>query len=210
MRGKVFISLAFILLKLAICGVLTAQTPFRPFDCGMAVVSCFSGLQSLPPNPTINVNGPVMGIIDVRAHALAPPGQWWQQASSTLKYMHPSWTAANMGQIFGLAIDSAGNIYATPTTVYYCPTSSHPSPFGPAGPGGVYRASGTTGLLSTYVTTGNFSPGGNSIPNKGSGLGNICYDPDHDQLFVTNFADGMIYRIKNGQVLSRFDPFSST
>ncbi|MCS7037442.1 MAG: hypothetical protein NZM41_12310, partial [Saprospiraceae bacterium] len=73
MRGKVFISLAFILLKLAICGVLTAQTPFRPFDCGMAVVSCFSGLQSLPPNPTINVNGPVMGIIDVRAHALAPP-----------------------------------------------------------------------------------------------------------------------------------------
>jgi hypothetical protein len=174
----------------------------------MAVVSCFSGFASLNPL-VINLNGPVMGLIDVRNHNTAVPGTWWPQASSTLKYMHPSWTAANMGQIFGLAVDSSGNIYATPTTIYYCPTSGHPSPFGPAGPGGIYRVSGASGGINVYVTTGNFTPGGNSIPNKGSGLGNICYDPDHDQFFVTNFADGMVYRVKGGAVLSRFDPFSS-
>lgn len=208
MKQTALFSVAFVLGIGFFCASVGAQAPIQRFDCGMAVVSCFSGLPSVPPF-TVNVNGPVMGIIDVRTHAAAPPGQWWQQASSTLKYMHPSWTAANMGQIFGLAIDSTGDIYATPTTVYYCPTTGQPSPFGPAGAGGIYRISGATGLVSTYVNTGGFVAGGNSIPNKGSGLGNICYDADHDQLFVTNFADGMIYRIKNGVVLSRFDPFSS-
>ncbi len=189
---------------------LLGQDPGNiPWDCGMAVVTCFSGV--FPNTGNVNLSGPVMGLIDVRNRSTAPVGTWWQAASTPpLKYMHPSWTANTMGQVFGLAIDMNGDIFVTPTTVYYCTTSNQPSPFGPAGPGGIYRVSGTTGAVSTYVSTGPFTPGGNSIPNKGSGLGNICYDPAHNQFFVTNFADGMIYRVKNGQVLSRFDPFATT
>jgi hypothetical protein len=46
--------------------------------------------------------------------------------------------------------------------------------------------------------------------NTGPALGNIAYDPIHNQFFVSNFEDGKIYRINSaGTTLNSFDPFSA-
>ena len=64
-----------------------------------------------------------------------------------------------------------------------------------------------TWMVTPFITTGN---GANQIPNQGNGLGNIAYDKWNNQLFITNFEDGKIYRFDmNGTLLSTFDPFSA-
>ncbi len=180
--------------------------------CGQAVVTCFSGLNQ-PANPAagVNVNGPVMGIYDVRNHSIAPLGAHW---SSVGKTMFPNWTAARLGQVFGIALGPNEEIFVAASTVYTCSHSnfSYISPFGPAGGGGIYRIDPSNGVHTVFTKTGPFTPGTNNIPNTGAGLGNFCYDPDHDQFFVTNMTDGMIYRVRRttsgaGIVLDRFDPF---
>ncbi|MDB5281761.1 MAG: hypothetical protein JWO06_836, partial [Bacteroidota bacterium] len=63
-------------------------------------------------------------------------------------------------------------------------------------------------VVSTTSTT--FPPTTpNAIFNRGTAIGNICYDKDHDQIFVTNMEDGRIYRIdaSTGAIKSRYDPF---
>jgi gliding motility-associated-like protein len=61
--------------------------------------------------------------------------------------------------------------------------------------------------ISTFITTGN---GNNQIPNQNVGLGNICFDKWHNQLLITNFEDGKIYRYDmQGNFLSSFDPFNT-
>ncbi len=46
--------------------------------------------------------------------------------------------------------------------------------------------------------------------NTGPALGNIAYDPVHDQFFVSNFEDGRIYRLdSSGNILNSFDPFTA-
>ncbi len=192
--------------------VVCDQPPFRRL-CGQAAVTCFSGFNN-PVNPSsgVNLNGPVAAVYDVRNHAAAPTGTWWNTVN---KIMHPNWTAANLGQVFGIAIAPNQEIFVTASTVYTCSQSAYPNPFGPAGGGGVYRLNPLTGAVQTFVQTGPFVPGGNAIPNTGSGLGNICHDPTNNQFFVTNMSDGMIYRVQNtpagfGIVLDRFDPFGQT
>ena len=46
-------------------------------------------------------------------------------------------------------------------------------------------------MVTPFIFTGN---GANEIPNQGNGLGNIAYDKWNNQLFITNFEDGNIYR----------------
>ncbi len=187
-----------------------------PFDfpglhCGQAVVTCFSGFNS----PTsfwsgVNQNAPVVALVDIRDHSTGTPGTWWQQPSAT-EYSHPTWTPQNLGQVFGIAIDQNDDIFVAASSIYTCNTTTPITynPFTAAGPGAIYRIDGTTGLTSNIISTGPFSSGGTTIPNNGSALGDIGYDALNDQFFVTNHADGMIYRVKGGQVLSRFDPFGS-
>ncbi|MGB4849347.1 MAG: T9SS type A sorting domain-containing protein, partial [Saprospiraceae bacterium] len=187
------------------------------FNCGMAVVTCFSGYNT----PTdicsgVNQNAPVMALIDVRDQSAAVQGTWWQQASQS-EYADPKWTPQNMGQVFGIAIDHLDDVYVTASTIYACcqtVTACTPpvppflyNPFTASGPGTVYKVDHLTGTPTPIITTGSYVVNGTKIPNNGSALGDIGYDAQHDQLFVTNHADGMIYRIKGGQVKSRFDPF---
>ena len=43
--------------------------------------------------------------------------------------------------------------------------------------------------------------------NTGVGLGNVHYDKNNDQVFVSNFEDGRIYRLDtNGNILDSYDP----
>ena len=47
-------------------------------------------------------------------------------------------------------------------------------------------------------------------PKPRERIGNIAYDKWNNQLFITNFEDGKIYRFDmNGTLLSTFDPFSA-
>lgn len=189
------------------------------FNCGKAVVTCFSGY-NIPTDicSGVNQNGPVMALIDVRDQSAAVPGTWWQQASQS-EYADPKWTPQNMGQVFGIAIDHLDDVYVTASTIYACGqtvTACTPpsppynyNPFTTTGPATIYKVDHLTGTPTPYITTGAYTANGTKIPNNGSALGDIGYDAVDDQLFVTNHADGMIYRVKNGQVKSRFDPFGT-
>ncbi|MFK7936396.1 MAG: T9SS type A sorting domain-containing protein [Saprospiraceae bacterium] len=198
--------------NLTLCQLDLEECPKRfNFTCGMAVATCFSGFNASNYTSGVNTGGYVAGIYDVRDHSTASPGDYWSTASMGSIH-HAGWTADNLGQIFGLAMDDNNMVYVTSTTVYGCEnmiSGNTYSPFGPAGEAGIYQLNPSTGAFSNFITTGAFAVGGTTIPNSGSGLGNITYDEDNDQFFVTNMADGMIYRIKNGQTMSRFDPFGT-
>lgn len=113
-------------------------------------------------------------------------------------------------------------------------------PKGKGGSGAIYKIDGSTGAVSLHATLPNanvfpvfdktytvdpcrqytdpygrvtyYRGGEDPVTGRkvGVGLGNICYDRDHNQLLVTNREDGKIYRISmTGTVLSSFDPFAN-
>jgi hypothetical protein len=172
--------------------LVATQASAQLLKKGEAVLTTFSGFAVDSTNhittspPTIDPNRYVLRIVDIRDKTGVPTGQNWQPSV----YENPSWTAANMGQVFGITIDSAGAIYTTATTVYGdyrtgCTGSQPMGAFGSGGAGAVYRTDPISGAVSVFT----------SLPNTAVGLGNIAYDPTYNQLFVTNFGDGQIYRI---------------
>lgn len=127
-------------------------------------------------------------------------GQNWTPLLFSNQYALPSevWNIANLGPVFGICLDEASppNIYVSATTTF----GNYPSSWGPGGPGAVYRLDGVTKDISLVAT----------LPNSGVGLGDVTYDRHHDQLFVSNFEDGCIYRLTTGGVtLQRFDPWGA-
>jgi hypothetical protein len=159
-------------------------------SCGMAVVTCFPGFNQ-PSYPTSQINNvaPVIGLKDIRNTSAATLGYNWNVQMQAFAQGN----AQNIGQVFGLAIDTLGRIYTSSSTIYGSVTNLGPFGFqwGIGGPGGIYRFTYNTGTLQWDMDV--FA----SLPNTGSGLGNITYDRKHDQFFVTNHADGLIYRIQN-------------
>jgi hypothetical protein len=123
-------------------------------------------------------SGYVMGLIDVRNNNSAVRGTNWPAPMQH----YPAFTADTLGQIFGLAVDESACIYVTASSVYGNIGS------GIAGPGGVYKLcpDGTGDYHLSNTAT---------LPNGGSGLGQVTYDPVHQQIFVSNFHDGKIYRL---------------
>ena len=122
-----------------------------------------------------------------------------------------NWTNTMMGNVFGITLDdnSNPNIFVSRSTMYcqndYTLRSDSAV---------VYRLDGGNWGVSVYVKCRNI-PGPPQVnvdwvPNTGPGLGNLCYDKWHQQIFLTNHEDGTIYRIKDvagvGQVKSWFDP----
>ncbi len=81
----------------------------------------------------------------------------------------------------------------------------------------IYMIQNGTGNIFKYLALPNLngSPGN---PQTWPGLGNISYDGDRDQLFVTNMEDGKIYRVagtggfatSQATWLSTFDPNNPT
>jgi len=70
-----------------------------------------------------------------------------------------------------------------------------------AGPGSIWRVSGETGQVSLFA---NVHLDGQE--NTGPGLGNIAFDGDHDQLFVSDLQTGLIHRFDLfGQEQGLFD-----
>ncbi|MGL4599230.1 MAG: gliding motility-associated C-terminal domain-containing protein [Bacteroidia bacterium] len=123
------------------------------------------------------------------------------------------WTPRRLGRVFGVTIDTVGNIFVTATGMTtYSFSQYNATGFGSAGGGGIYKIANNGWGVTDFVTTLPAASGSSAtqIPNTGVGLGNICYDKWNDQLFVTNMEDGKIYRISpTGTILSTFDPFSA-
>jgi len=151
----------------------------------------------------------VVRVIDIRNR---PPFITGGSELHPNQFAGPNWTNTKIGNVFGIALDDNPNpnIFLARSTVY-CSASN-----GPAVPDSaiIYRLDGGNWGVSTYVKFRNISgppqANVNWIPNTGSGLGNLCYDKWHQQIFVTNYEDGTIYRVKDitgiGQVVSWYDP----
>ncbi|HYG52865.1 MAG TPA: hypothetical protein VD905_18310, partial [Flavobacteriales bacterium] len=146
-------------------------------------------------------------VYDIRNNGTAVPGMNWMAS-----IYHPSgaatdWKFSRTGPLFGITIDNSGNIFLAS-----CKLLGAPYPPGTAGPGGVYKVDAFSWAVTDFITSDPvyvYNPSTNKIPNHADGLGDICYDKYNDQLFLTNFEDGKIYRIStSGTILSVFDPFS--
>ena len=155
-----------------------------------------------PPNPT-------------SGNGLIPPSGSLTVNSSYV------WNAAMMGQVFGVALDNEGDIFTTASSVYgdFIRSSATTNLLG----GLVFRIDRLTGLVTPFIApcaSATFTSAcktNNQIPNtNGVGLGNIAFDPVHQQLLVTNFEDGLIYRLTGlsgptGTIVgSPYGPFDNT
>lgn len=173
----------------------------QPLKQGQAVITHFSGLNSLGDIESASV----ISIVDIRNYNSASPGNNWNAPRYKPNSLDSlTWYSDSIGQVFGVAIDTVGNIYVAASIVYGY------TGFGSAGAGGIYKLSNQTWKASQFIGTENAGSytGSDKIPNTGWGLGNICNDWKNNQLFLTNFEDGKIYRLSySGVVLNSFDPF---
>ena len=120
------------------------------------------------------------------------------------------WTSADLGQVFGVALTdgAAPDIYVASTALYGI--AARPSPgvfvpgqYGGGTPGSILRIDGTTGATSVFST---------ALANSGPAVGQIAYDPAHQQIYATDLDDGLLHRIDAdpgsatyGQSLGTFD-----
>ena len=151
-------------------------------------------------------------IYDLTASPVPAEDSSW---SSMTRYHGPgkSWTVDSLGSVFGLTLDEYGNIFVAHSSCYVGDTTG--KVFN-GGPGAVYRIDGVTGAITTFVKLPNLPDGSLVSPEDYPGLGNITYDCNHKQFFVTNLEDGRIYRIKSvgvngptGTVVETFDPLAA-
>lgn len=150
-------------------------------------------------------------IYDLNASPLPVEDTDW---ASMTRYHGPanSWTGDSLGSVFGLTLDEYGNIFVTHTSCYSGDMLGQV--FG-GGAGAVYRIDAATGKITTFCKLPNFQDTARPNPENWPGLGNITYDCNHKQFFVTNLEDGKIYRIKpvgvngaTGTVVETFDPLA--
>ena len=170
-----------------------------PVDCDEAVVTCYSGVTGNPATGPVDPNGFVVAVIDTRNPAAngAVLGGNWMPPMYHNENGGPNniWNARNLGQVFGVTLDRAAkpNIYVAATSIYgFAPQGwAFSQNYGPGGPGAVYKLDGVTGAISTFASLPNTVGAGNKAPS----LGNICFDRMRNQFFVSNFEDGLIYRL---------------
>ncbi|MGP0059879.1 MAG: hypothetical protein ACLPID_11400 [Beijerinckiaceae bacterium] len=198
---------------------------------GEAVVTGFSGSQIMTPVPQgvdpaavtyIDPAGPSARVIDLR-NAGAPPQAQVLPAPKPFTV-----TAAQVGQVFAVALDKASppNIYLAASSAYGLPiilpalnagdpaqrlaegapgAAFMPGLFGPAtmhgGPGSVWRVDGANGQVTLFANV--ILEG---VPNSGPALGGLAFDSASNSLFVADRETGMIHRFGlNGAEIGRYD-----
>jgi len=196
---------------------------------GSAAVAGFSG--ALPPKAVppgidpaaktfLDPNGFSFRIIDLQSLGGQPQAQLLNAPKSF------SLSAAQIGQVFAVALDSATppNIFLAATSAYGLPIIMPgpdgqplhvrlggpnavfmPGLFGPDAlggtPGSIWKVDGTTGEVSQFATV-TF----NNIPNTGPGLGGLAFDSASGDLFVADRDTGKIHRFdSNGTQRSVYD-----
>lgn len=182
-----------------ICLIFCPLNSFaQPLTNGMGIITHWTGFDG---------GWDAFSIYETENNASAPLGQNWETnfIIPNNPAVHASWKGTNMGDVFGITIDAEKNVYFSATKSISSSGSTGTSA-GVAGDGGVYKMDANTWIVSPFIFSGN---GTNEIPNQGNGLGNIAYDKWNNQLFITNFEDGKIYRFDmQGNLLSTFDPFN--
>lgn len=206
------------------------------FDLGTVVTTGFSGTivkkPSLPkdaPQPNLkdakyaylDPNGTVAHLRSMDGLGFAPNGAEISRAP------YDRLLARDIGQVFGIALDDEDyrNLYLTATSVFglniigndtdddkipdrlnYGDLSAKwmPGQWGnstSAGPGSIWKVDGETGQISLFA---NVTSQGRQ--NSGAALGNIAFDVQHDQLFVSDRDTGLIHRFDlDGNELGIFD-----
>ncbi len=187
-RAELFGATALLLALMASPGAAQGLQP------GEAFATRFSGITQGPDGgPWINPRGTVGSILDLRAPLQPPQGQHWINEPQRAPI-----TAAQVGQVFGVAFDDATppNIYVTATAAFGLHRTSNnaqwmPGMFGEGGPGAIYRLDASNGyqprLFAVIALNGR--------PNSGAALGNIAYDRWNRQFLVSDLETGMIHRI---------------
>ncbi len=168
---------------------------FSPVTCGMAVTTRYSGDRS-----DNEPSDPVIEVVDIRSRDFAPVNQDVSDQFNITS--DPRWTAFNLGEVFGLAIDDNDFIYASSTSIY--PVNYFGANQENTG-GEIYRINPLTGEVVLFQR----------LPNSGQGLGNLCF-ANHNggrYLFVTNWENGFVYQIDlddwngNPDVRSNYEAF---
>ncbi len=181
------------------CG--TNSTP-NTEHCGWSVATCYAG----------KISDPVAVIFDTHLNSNAPLGDDWGTTTSVpvVTAIHPgNWTANQIGQIFGIAIDEKENVYLASSDIYI----HHPGQNLPIISGNLTRPfSYSAGQIFKCVPPFWSAVPFVSLPNNNdtlNGIGNIAYDRWNKQLFATNLEDGKIYRIdiSTGAILETYDPW---
>ena len=154
------------------------------FACDSVVVTCDAA----------NPNDFVAAILNVGDVAAQVNNTQWATAAINARHgvnALPSgmFTRSNLGQVFGICYKPNGDIFLASTSIYYTDAWGSINNTGltsngiPANSGSIYRIDGTS--ITEFA----------DLPNRGQGLGNLCYDALHNLIFVTNFYDGLIYSI---------------
>src|SRR5882724_10106329 len=205
-------------------GSAAAQATQGILAPGDAAVTGFSGAQlpeSIPPGvdpadqTMIDPQGPSLRVIDLQSIGGPPQAQLVQAPKPYTA------TAAQIGQVFGVALDKAvpPNIYVAASSAYGLPIVAAddsrlktgapgarfmPGLFGPApqgGPGSIWKIDGTTGQASLFA---NVTLDG--AANPGTALGGLAFDAATSTLFVADRGTGMVHRFAlDGSETGRYD-----
>ena len=198
------------------------QLPNIPGSGG--TYSSYTGQVSVATCYADSPNDPVLVVVDLKGENVFPnpfaiEDTNWSTTTpvgalipKTQFYHHPDWSRANLGDVFGLTLDDKGNIYVAATSVY---GFNHTGSLGASAgviykiPGDPFSTSplGVPTVFTSFVNAPTYTIGSNLIPNTGPKLGNIHYDCAHEKIYVSNFEDGLIYRLNpaNGNILSTWD-----
>ncbi|MFN3548188.1 MAG: peptidoglycan-binding domain-containing protein [Mesorhizobium sp.] len=152
----------------------------------------------------IDENGVVASAVDVRNPGFTADGRHWANEPQHLKV-----TAAEVGQVFGIAISDGAepSIYLTATSAFGLHRFQDgsdwlPGQFGEGGSGAIYVLSPDNGYTPQVFAIVDLD----GRENNGAALGNIAFDSAFGQLFVSDLESGMIHRIAlDGTHIDRFD-----
>jgi len=203
MREKI-ISAVGVIAVLAILVGLSPAALSQSVGAGDGFLTRFSGTAGAT-EPAIDLNGIVGRIIGLRAPRVAPSGQHLQSEPPQL-----SVTAGDVGQVFGVAFDTAAppNIYLTATSAFGLHRTSDNTQWMPGmwgeggGPGTVWKLNAANGYAPEVFATIAL----NGRENTGPALGNIAFDRWSRQLYVSDLETGMIHRLSlDGTDLGHFD-----
>ncbi|MBK8085188.1 MAG: DUF11 domain-containing protein [Devosia sp.] len=222
--------LATLLAIVGLAGPACAQDQGAILRLGDAVVTGFAGTvfpdpETLPEDSEaieetfLDLDGISARVIDASAPGFVWDGRAWSGGVS-----HEV-LASEVGQVFGVALDDAEppNIYLAASSAYGLPIVGDDSDddgrperlfegepdarfmeglFGPdGGAGSIWKVDGTTGEVSHFAVVTL-----DGVANPGPALGNIAFDAEHRQFFVSDRATGMIHRLDiDGEDLEAYD-----
>lgn len=196
---------------LAVCMATAASAAEPPLQPGEAFATRFSGARLTmneegAPDSVINEGGVVGSILDIRDPGFAPQGAHWADEPQRAAV-----TAAEVGQVFGIAIDDVdpASIFLTATAAFGLHRTADGSDWMP----GMWGADGGPGTVWRLDPDNDYRPEAfaqitlDGRENTGASLGNIAYDRWNKQLFVSDLETGMIFRLDaaSGDILDHFD-----